>query len=73
MLVVVVVVVVTSIVVVVAAVSMALGRDRPSSSRLKDLKRCRMIGRDAATIVRVGSMKPHITRGRELSVFGGLL
>ena len=66
-------VVVASMVAVVAAVSLALGRARRSSSRLKDLKRWRMIGREAATIVRVGSVKPHMTRGRELSILGGLL
>jgi hypothetical protein len=38
-----------------------------SLSRRNDLKRWRIVGREAAIITRAGSMKPQITRGRELS------
>lgn len=38
-------------------------------SRRNDLKRWRIMGMEAAIIVREDSLKPHITKGRALSVY----
>jgi hypothetical protein len=43
----------------------------PSASRRKERTRWRITGKEAAMMVRAGSMKPEITRGKELSGGGG--